>query len=90
VSDEKGKTRFILLGNEQITDGEWANLAQEVKLFENTRLYKVLFNTMTEHARQRMFEKSTSDADIIFGKAMLYTKSTELKIMNALKSYRPR
>lgn len=88
VVDEKKRLQFIKLGDEQISNNEWKMLAEEVKCFEKMKLYSILFNTMGEQARQYMFENSKSDADMLWGKAILYTKDMEKQIMKALKQYR--
>lgn len=41
--------------------------------FQDSIIWKVLLKEMQYAANQRMFEKSTSENDILFGKAMLYT-----------------
>ena len=85
-----GNGKLIFLKKEQIADSEWKMLAEEVKYFENTKLYKILYNTVAEQARLKMFEDSKTTDDMIFGKAMLFTADVQKNIMKYLKQYKPR
>lgn len=90
LTDEKKKVQIIKLGKQQIADEEWRNLAAETKAFENFRIYSILFNTLAEQAKLRMFEKALSDNDLMFGKAMLYTLDVMKQFLSSFKSYKPR
>jgi hypothetical protein len=85
VVDKTGKAKLIYLKGEQIAEQEWKMFSEEVKYFENTRLYHILFNTLPEQAKIRMFEKSKNDEDMVFGKAMLYTCDTMKQLMKAMR-----
>ena len=89
VQNQKGQTLRLLLGNEQISNQEWKNLYEEAKFLEESRLFKILSDTLAEQAKLRMFEQSKCDNDIIFGKATLYTLDLQNKIIESVKQYKP-
>jgi hypothetical protein len=88
VQDKNGVTQRLYLGGEQISNQEWKNLYEEVKFLEASKLYPILFATLNEQAKLRMFEQSKSDADIMFGKATLWTLDVQRKLLAAIKQYK--
>lgn len=90
LQDKSGRTIRLILGGEQIADGEWKTLLEEAKFLEKTRLWAVITNSLVEQAKIRMFEQSKSDADMMFGKAVLYTIDLQKKLVQRIKDYETR
>lgn len=79
------KTRKVYLGGEQISEQEAENLKTEAKLIKRMQIWKILNETLTEHARKTMFEKSTSYEDMKSGKLLLFARSMESSIVDTLE-----
>lgn len=79
------KTRKVYLGGEQISEQEQRNLKAEAILIKKTRLWQILNETLTEHARKTMFEKSTNYEDMKSGKLLLFARSMESSIVDTLE-----
>ena len=71
----------IFLGDNKITEQEFANLKEEVAYITKTNIWKILTSTLGETARQTMFEKATNFDDMRWGKAILYAIDVQEKIM---------
>jgi len=79
------KTRKVHMGGEQGSEQEACNLKAEAILIKKTRLWQILNETLTEHARKTMFEKSTSFEDMRSGKLLLFARSMESSIVDTLE-----
>ena len=73
--------KVAYLGGEPLNDNEKKGLQEEVKYLENTRLWKVMTDTLAELARQTMFEKSQIFEDMRTGKSILLAIDIQKKIM---------
>lgn len=67
-----------------ITSQELLALQQEVKAFQNFRLYSILFNLPKAHAEQRIFRDSKNWDDMLAGKLMLYNVSIQENVLLAI------
>lgn len=67
-----------------ISGQELINLRQEAEYFKNTELYKIMISTPSHHAKEIMYNKSTSFNDMLGGKFVLYTISLQENIINKL------
>ena len=75
---------IIYLNGEQISEQEVKNLREEAKLMKKLRIWKIIDETLEDHARQMMFKNSKNWEDMVFGKAILYNKSIERNIVDLL------
>lgn len=60
------------LGGKKLTPNQTANLQQEVMMLEKTEIWHTFTKTLSHEARLRMFEKSKTNEDMFFGKAILH------------------
>jgi hypothetical protein len=74
----------LKLAGEPLTDQQKKILREEAVYYKGTDLYKVFQNTLTETARQKMFDKAKSWEDMTYGKALLYNLDVEKKIIEML------
>jgi hypothetical protein len=90
VSYYKDRTgRLVIkLGSTEVTQAEMATLQEEVKYFEQTRLYQIYQNTLAELARQKMFEKSEKWEDMFCGKMMLRNLELQREIDTIIKTWK--
>ena len=82
---QKGK--FILRGK-LLDDRATGNFVNQANSIVNSQLWKHLTDDLKYIANQRMYEKSTTIDDLIFGKAMLYNidiLENKLKRLSTLK-----
>lgn len=79
--DKAGKTIKMQLGTDIITESQRKMLHEEAKMIVNTRLWSVITNSTVEHAKQRMFELSKTNEDMLFGKGILYTVDLQKKLV---------
>ena len=82
---QKGK--FILRGT-PLDDRATGNFVSQANSILNSQLWKHLTDDLKYIANQRMYEKSTTIDDLIFGKAMLYNLDileNKLKRLSTLK-----
>lgn len=87
LQNKSGQVVQLFIGKEKITNNEWRGLNEEAKFIVNTRLWSIITNSLAEQAKIRMFESSKNDADMMFGKAMLYCIDTQKKLIEKIKQY---
>lgn len=63
--------KFMLRGRE-VTKEEMKVIKQDADIFKNSLIWNVLRRELQLAANERMFDKSQTIEDIVFGKAMLY------------------
>jgi hypothetical protein len=79
--------QLILLNGKRATDSEVIALSKEAEMFEHTRLYKVLTETLRYQAQENMFLKSHRSEDVfISGKFLLHAISTLEFVIRACKN----
>ncbi len=74
----------IAIDGEMITPGEANALIEEAKFFAESRLYKILINTLRKQAMDVMYNLSEDFDDMRNGKMMLYNLSLQENIVKAL------
>jgi hypothetical protein len=80
------KTGSVYLGEFPVTKDELKTLQEEIKYLEKTRIWSILVNTVSDKAKEIMFEKSETFEDMRTGKAMLLNIRQMKKILTELKS----
>ena len=80
------KNGIVYINGDQITDGEKQALRTEAHYLEQSRLWKILTDTISDHAEKRMFINSTKWEDVISGKMALYNVSVMKNIIKLLKN----
>lgn len=83
TSSRKGK-----IGNEILSNDDIEQLRADVKNIEDTRLWKLKQKQLKYLANKMMYFDSSSDMDMLFGKAMLYNLNEEMKLFNKIKRLR--
>lgn len=84
--DVNGKN-LIQLGGKRVEDNEVLALKREAELIEQTKLWKVITETLRYQAQRRMFEESKSSEDVyISGKFLLHAISTLEATIRACKN----
>jgi len=78
---------LVFIGGEKIDDAYLASLKSEAELIESTKLWGIISETTKKLAEQAMFVNGVSLADFEKGRSMLYTLSTQKKIIDTVKSY---
>jgi hypothetical protein len=76
----------VYLGDDTMSKEELKSLIEEIKYLEKTRIWAILTNTVTNRAKEIMFEKSESFDDMKWGKAILWSVRQMRKIIAELKS----
>lgn len=72
-----GQKHAILLGGKRVEDNEALALKSEVELFEKTKLWNLITETLRYQAQRRMFNESKSSEDVyISGTFLLHAIST--------------
>lgn len=79
----------LFLDGKELTEGEVNSLKEEIKFLEETRIWKVYQNTLSEQAKNRMFEKAQSYEDLWSGKLMLKNLEVMRDINKIIKSWKP-
>lgn len=80
-----GTTKMVLLNNEQLNGQEIRNLKNEVSLYKNGRLWKIMNSTLKKQAEDIMFVKASSFEDMRAGKSMLRTLDIQKNIMETIE-----
>jgi hypothetical protein len=73
-----------LCGNLHFKPDDLAVLKQEADALRKSLLWKMMQRELTWLSNQKMFEKSMSNDDIIFGKAMLYNQKQQQDFLDKL------
>ncbi len=95
VVDERKVIKFsdrekrIYVNGERLDDVRLASLRAEAEYFLASDLWQILYETPKELAQIAMFVAGESMNDMIKGRAILYTLSTQKKILDTLKGYAP-
>ncbi len=79
----------LFLDGKQLTDGEVKSLQGEIKFLEETRIWKVYQETISQQAKDRMFEKAQSYEDMFSGKLLLKNLEIMRDINKIIKSWKP-
>ena len=79
------KAGMPVIDGVELTSSEIKVLQEEIKFLENSRIWKVLTTTLSETARQVMFEKAQSFDDMRVGKAILYSNDVKQRMINKIK-----
>jgi hypothetical protein len=80
-ADALGK---LYLDGQELSTGEIISLGQEVRDFKDSRLYKVLYNTVKTKAMRTMFDKALTFDDMVSGKMLLLALDLHEKIMQSV------
>jgi len=78
----KGNKFYV--GEKEITKEVLINLQQEAKFLKETYLWEILTNQIKYLSNERMYSKSKSDDDIVFGKATLYNLQIQEDIIKLI------
>lgn len=76
----------VYLGGKELTQSQKEQLHAEAGIFMQSSLWKVLQESLKEHAYQVMFEKSQTFDDMRTGKTMLYNLSIMRKMIDLLQN----
>lgn len=72
----------------ELTHQEKINLKNEVRFFNESRLKKILMDSIYDIARKTMFEKSETFDDMLQGKMMLFNISVQKNILQLIENMR--
>lgn len=87
AKQEPGGKNIVVLAGKRASDQEVLNLKKEAEMFEHTRLYKVLTETLRYQTQKSMFLESQRSEDIfVSGKFLLHAISTLEFIIEACKN----
>lgn len=78
---------IVYIGGKQTEKGRLMNLKAEAEFIMQSDLWKLLQETPRELAQRAMFVDSESLDDLKKGKSILYTLSTQQKIVDTLMSF---
>jgi len=81
---------LVNIGDRQATDIELANLKAEAEFFLQSSLWKIIYESPKELAHRAMFLAGESLDDLKKGRSMLYTLESQKRILEMLKSYKPK
>lgn len=84
--DIKKTKSIIIKGGKEISEDEKQNYVSEARTIIKLRLFKDIMESMKWTANERIFNNSQKDADIVYGKAMLYTLDVLQKKLDNLSS----
>lgn len=76
----------ITIGGKRITPVQAKNLQDEVKMLEQTQLWKLLTETLIHEANLTMFQKAKTTDDLFWGKAILHAVGILKTITTAVRS----
>ncbi len=79
----------LYLEGKPMTEGEIRSLQNEIAFLEETRIWKIYQNTLSEQAKQRMFEKAQNWEDVWSGKLLLKNLEVLRDINKIIKSWKP-
>lgn len=79
----KYEAQTLTLNGQPVTNRMVDELRSGAETLKSMYVFQLLMKEMKHAANQRMYQHSKSDADIVFGKAMLYSIDVlEKKIIN--------
>lgn len=85
TSDKQG---HLFLNGEIIDGTKQKELIHEASLFKNTKIWDILSNTLKHNAQLTMFNNAKDTQDLMNGKAILYTISTQENIIKTIERSR--
>lgn len=77
----------VYIGGEKATDGQLLNLKQEAEALEQFGIWAIMYESVKALAEKAMFVEGDSPDFLKKGRSMLYTLSTQKRIIDTLKSY---
>lgn len=81
------RTKVIKIGGEQVDAMRLNNLKSESEFFNESDLWKVLYETPKKLAENAMFvDDGKIESQLLKGRAVLYTLATQKKILDIFKS----
>lgn len=89
ITYEKTKGLLFIGGEKQLPE-QLFNLKQEAEIIYSSQLYGIIYNTIGELARQRIFVTSKDWQDVLAAKMALYNLDTMKTIIDILRSYEPK
>jgi len=84
------KQGVIYIGNARPDEGRLANLKSEAEFLVQSDIWKLIQETPKKLAEQSMFVAGESLDDMKKGRSILYTLSSQQKIVDILKAYQPK
>ncbi len=81
------KTKSVYVGGVKADEGQLRNLKAEAEYLLDSSIWKVLHETPKELAQRAMFVAGESIADMQKGRTILYTLSTQKRILDMLCAY---
>lgn len=82
------KNGLVFIGGNRADIGQLGNLKSEAEYIAASNLWKLLCETPKELAQRAIFVNGETLADLQKGKSILYTLSTQEKILNTFKNYK--
>lgn len=77
------RARAIFIGGERADDGRLHNLKAEAEFFQESDLWKILYETPKRLAEKAMFtDDGKLENQLLKGRAILYTLETQKKILD--------
>lgn len=83
------KVGAVFIGGERATEGQLLNLKQEAEALMKFDLWALIYETPKKLAHLAMFVSGESVDDMKKGRSMLYTLSTQKRIIETFKAYNP-
>lgn len=80
----------VMIGHERISDARRQEIVMGARAMLASPFWKLLNTEMEMAANRRLYNHSTSDEDIVFGKAMLYNENLRIKKVEALSRLKVR
>jgi len=80
------RTKIIYIGPEKAPESRLSNLKAEAEFLLQSDIWKIIHETPKELAQKRMFVSGESLEDMRAGRAILYTLSTQKKIVDTFSS----
>lgn len=81
----KNSSGIVFLNGEKINPQELKLLRDEVKIIKQSKIWKILTDSLVDQARKVMFENCTSYEDLQCGKLMLYNIEVQKNILKLLE-----
>ncbi len=81
--------KAIYIGGIKAEEVQLKSLKSEAEYFLNSDLWRILYESPKELAQRAMFTSGETMNDLVKGRAILYTLSTQKKILETLKAYAP-
>lgn len=82
----KNNAGMPFINGKKITSQEMKLLRDEVKIIKQTKVWKIITDSVVDQARKVMFESCQSYEDLQCGKLMLYNIGVQKNILKLLES----